>query len=194
MKIDIRMGRNLEIVKETTISIGRIKRVYKPSEAELNACPDTFTCFVCLEKRSKDHLGHRISSQWWCRYCRPYVDAYSINLLVKFDERRLVRHGSKKQAVRPESELPEDWEKLPVEDLVMLAMQGESTDGQWQVTIPADPNKNPEKHEKIIVKPSERQAESIANLIELASRWEKAYEKGFPGFPQNPSLKSLYRK
>jgi len=65
-------------------------RVPHPTKAEFNACPDRFTCFVCLQQKGKKkHFGGLVEEQKVCRECYPFVDEQDVGCLVKFDE----RHG-----------------------------------------------------------------------------------------------------
>lgn len=162
MKIVIEMGRNLYPVSEPTISMGRIIPVYKPSEAELNACPDTFTCYACLEKRPKAQLGNRVSGQWICRFCRPYFDEYGVNLLVRFDERQVVKFGSVKRKGRLDDVVPEHWQAVDTVDLILLRLQGIEDTPEFIDAYNGDP-----------IQPSEKKALAIKSIRLRYEAWLK---------------------
>jgi hypothetical protein len=168
--IVIEIGRNLVSPKEITLSSGRMKPVYKPSEKELEVCPDEFICFVCLERRPKGSLGNILSGQYVCRHCRPHTDEYGVNLLLKFDERSLMHLGSKPVKKVPDDIIPEDWEKIDLVEMVVRRIQGQETENVWR---------NAYSREDIDLSPGKREA--IDRFRIAFNGWELAHDRGFPG-------------
>jgi hypothetical protein len=88
---------NYEVNKmRLVITVGWNKPTFKPSERELEACPDTFRCFNCDEKFPRLKLGGIVNHEFLCEYCRPYLDTWTVGCFRKFDERNLPRFGGVK--------------------------------------------------------------------------------------------------
>lgn len=56
------------------------------TEAEIEACPDSFRCICCLRSRTKKHFAGLIIDQRVCDFCEPYVDRWDIQAIVRFDK------------------------------------------------------------------------------------------------------------
>ena len=66
-----------------------------PTRDEMEACPEVFTCFCCLEKQPKKHLGGRYHGKWFCDFCIPYVDEWTAGVMVYWEEKRKKRNSGK---------------------------------------------------------------------------------------------------
>ena len=62
-----------------------------PTKEELEACPEVFTCFCCLDTQPKKHLGGRYHGKWFCDFCIPYVDEWTAGVMVYWEEKRKKR-------------------------------------------------------------------------------------------------------
>lgn len=56
------------------------------TEAEFEACPDSFRCICCLRSRTKKHFAGLILEQRVCDFCEPFVDSSDIRAIVRFDK------------------------------------------------------------------------------------------------------------
>jgi hypothetical protein len=73
-----------------------------PTREEREACPKVFTCFSCLEKQPKKHLGGRYHETWFCDFCIPFVDEWTAGAMVYWDERRRKRYrGKPRKKIKP---------------------------------------------------------------------------------------------
>ena len=144
-------------ITEVIITIGQALLVPNPSPELLEACPEQFTCFVCLEKHPNFELGGQLSGEWVCRLCFPYMDDWSVGCLRKFDDRRLMFHGHPRQRSRPGSITDEDMEWWDEEG--------------WL-----------DSYTKEQLKLSPAKLAAIENLRRLHRLWLIAKRKGFPGY------------
>ena len=56
-----------------------------PTAEEKAACPSTFRCYVCLERKTSSHLGGKLAGKWICRECYRHQDKWDVGCLILFD-------------------------------------------------------------------------------------------------------------
>lgn len=138
----------------------------EPTKEEIEACPETFTCFNCLESRPREKFAGHLSGERICRYCRPYVDSWTIGGQRKFDNRTKKGMQAPEKPVGPRPATNEDWQ---------LSEDGVS----WFVQYPAEPN----KHTLEYVRVSPEVAAKIEKIRSGYFAWrDYAYRYGFPDF------------
>ena len=86
----IRVEQHWARVPKLTIEIDWYEppRIPNPTAEEINACPDSFRCFVCQRiKGNKKHFAGEIRCQRICRVCYPQAEDRLIRGLISFDLR-----------------------------------------------------------------------------------------------------------
>ena len=58
------------------------------TEAQMNAIPDQFRCYACLEMTKKEDIGGIELGQKLCKECYPYLDEWWVGTIIKFDLKR----------------------------------------------------------------------------------------------------------
>lgn len=117
----------------------------KATEAEMENCPNTFTCYACLEKRPKAKLGGVVNGERLCTACRPYWDTWALGNLIRFDNRQAKpTMGPPKETVPVEVATHPDWEAI-----------GKHNFAEFLITIPSEEG---HRTELAKVKPEERMA------------------------------------
>jgi len=139
--IEIRTGFHFRDLTEVTVEMGKIEPEFKPTERELEMCPEEFVCFVCLDRKPKRKLGNLVATKWVCRSCRPHVDEFIVNGIAKFDDRQKLHHGSKPVPRKMKPIIPDDWEHISALDMVLLRLGGEEPETEWRDVVTKEPMK-----------------------------------------------------
>ena len=83
-------GRQVIVTNEVTVE----PRIPNPSQADVDDCPDSFRCAVCLKMRPKRLYAEGSAEARVCLLCFPYVEPKEVGWLVRFDEIHRTHKGA----------------------------------------------------------------------------------------------------